>query len=113
MHRFRIRSTTHLLIAHEIKMGCFGALFKKNSEFAPAYAPPTAEVKRDVCEPKQVPASVPKEVEHFEPCGCSDLSSAFARMSAGDADLPAYEEFSEFKDDAVSPLGRTPTIPVS
>lgn len=88
-------------------MGCLGALFKKNSEFAPAYAPPTAEVKRDVCEPKQVPASVPKEVEHFEPCGCSDLSSAFARMSAGDADLPAYEEFSEFKDDAVSQVSYT------
>ena len=83
------------------KMGCFGALFKKsNSEFAPAYASPAtdAEVKT-----KRVEASIPKEVEHFEPCGCGDLSSALARMSAGDADLPAYEEFSEFKDDAVSP----------
>lgn len=84
-------------------MGCLGALFKKsNPELAPAYAPPTPRATA-ATESKVVPPSIPKEVEHFEPCGCGDLSSAFARMSAGDADLPAYEAFSEFKDDSVGP----------
>lgn len=76
-------------------MGCFGALFRKSEpEPAPAYAPP---VPSPSAEARVVEPVIPKEVAHFEPCGCGALT--FARD-----ELPAYSALSdEFKDDAVGP----------
>lgn len=94
-------------------MGCFGALFKSSSssskaEYAPAYAQPAAAAKA-APELKVVQPSIPKDVAHFEPCGCGDLSHSFSKLMTEDVDLPAYEEFSEFKGDNVSAASHLPS----
>lgn len=80
-------------------MGCFGALFRKTEpEPAPAYAPPPSAVaKAEARASTMVEPTIPKEVAHFEPCGCGALTLARD-------ELPAYSALSdEFKDDAVGP----------